>query len=144
MMGVLFVRQGPCTAAPVTALLIHVSDLTAAGTDTATMWLLTRRALIGLGLSLASLRHAAAAHGDDGAAHDHDRARRAVEHGEAMPLSDILARVRTELGGEVVGVAFRRKKDLWIYEFRVITPAGQLDEVYVDAATAHILKRETH
>jgi uncharacterized membrane protein YkoI len=61
-----------------------------------------------------------------------------------MPLSDILARVRPELGGEVVGVAFRRKRDLWIYEFRIITPAGRLDEIYVDAATAHILKRERH
>ncbi len=91
--------------------------------------------------------YARAYHDDDDADHthdhDHDSARHAVEHGEALPLSDILARVRPELGGEVVGVAFRRKVGRWVYEFRVIAPAGRLDEVYVDAATAEILRRES-
>jgi hypothetical protein len=68
---------------------------------------------------------------------DHDRARRAVERGEALPLADILAR-------EVVGVSFERKKDRWIYEFKVIVAGGRLVEVYVDAASAEILKREEH
>ena len=76
--------------------------------------------------------------------HDHDRARRAVERGEARPLSDILTQVRPALGGEVAGVDFRRKSGRWIYEFRVLSPAGQMTEVYVDASTADILKREPH
>ena len=74
---------------------------------------------------------------------DHDQARRAVEHGEALPLFDILARVRSQLGGEVVGVSFKRRRDRWVYEFKVVGPGGQLTEIYVDAASA-ILKREEH
>jgi uncharacterized membrane protein YkoI len=75
---------------------------------------------------------------------DHERARIAVQRGEALPLFDILARVRSRLGGEVVGVAFKRRRDAWIYEFKVIGPGGELTEVYVDATSAEILKREAH
>jgi uncharacterized membrane protein YkoI len=48
--------------------------------------------------------------------------------------------VRSQLGGEVVGVSFKRKRDGWVYEFKVIGSSGQLTEVYVDAASAEILK----
>ncbi|MBR0673089.1 peptidase M4 [Roseomonas soli] len=73
--------------------------------------------------------------------HDHDRARAALERGEALPLAEVLARVRPELGGEVVGVDFDRDDGRWIYEFKVIGPAGRLVEVHVDAATARVLRR---
>lgn len=75
---------------------------------------------------------------------DHDRAREALERGEALPLAEVLARVRPALGGEVVGVDFERGRDgRWIYEFKVIGPAGRLGEVHVDAATARVLNRRT-
>lgn len=73
---------------------------------------------------------------------DHERARRAVESGEALPLADILNRVRPELGGEVIDVSFERKGERWVYEFKVIGPAGRLAKVYVDAASAQIVKRK--
>ena len=102
----------------------------------------TRRTLIGFGLCLAAALPARQSLADRD--RDHDRARRAVESGEALPLFEILARVRAELGGEVVGVSFKRKRDRWMYEFKVIGPGGQLTEVYVDAASAEILNREEH
>lgn len=75
---------------------------------------------------------------------DHDRAREALERGEALPLAEVLARVRPELGGEVVGVDFERERGgRWIYEFKVIGPTGRLVEVHVDAATARVLSRRT-
>jgi uncharacterized membrane protein YkoI len=73
---------------------------------------------------------------------DHDRAREALERGEALPLAEILARVRPELDGEVVGVSFEREGGRWIYEFRLIGRAGRLAEIHVDAATARVLKRK--
>ena len=73
-----------------------------------------------------------------------EQARRAVEHGEAMPLAEVLARVRPHLGGELVGVSFERKSGRWVYEFKVIDTGGQLTEVYVDASTSEILEREKH
>lgn len=114
------------------------------------MYRFARRVLIAACLIPGFAGCARAYHDDDhadhghGLDHDHDSARHAVESGEALPLSDILVRVRSALGGEVVGVAFKRKADRWVYEFRVIAAAGRLDEVYVDAATAEILKRESH
>jgi uncharacterized membrane protein YkoI len=80
--------------------------------------------------------------GDNGRDRDHERARRALEEGLARPLAEILERVREQLGGEVVGVEFEREKGRYVYEFKVITPAGRLREVYVDAKTAEILKSE--
>lgn len=73
---------------------------------------------------------------------EHDRARRAVERGEALPLVEILAKVRGDLGGEIVRVSFKRERDLWLYEFKVVEPGGRLVEVYVDAASGRVLKRE--
>jgi len=100
----------------------------------------TRRDMIVLGLAAALLPSAGLADRE----HDYDQARRAVERGEAVALVEILARVRADLGGEIVGVSFERKRDRWVYEFKVIDPGGRLWEVYVDAATAAILKREGH
>lgn len=100
----------------------------------------TRRAIVILGLATALLPPAAMADRE----RDYDQARRAVERGEALSLTDILMRVRTDLGGDVVGVEFERKRDRWVYEFKVIDSAGRLWEVYVDAANADILKREGH
>jgi uncharacterized membrane protein YkoI len=74
---------------------------------------------------------------------DHERAQRAVDQGHALHLSDILAKVRPDLGGEIVGVSFKEQQERWIFEFKVIEPTGRLVEVYVDAATARILKRKT-
>ena len=102
-----------------------------------------RRSLVTLatGAALAAAAPVARA-GEPRRQRDHDRAREALERGEALPLADILARVRPELGGEVVGVDFERDGSRWIYEFKVIGPAGRLVEVHVDAATARVLRRK--
>ena len=81
---------------------------------------------------------AALANGDD----EHERARRAVERGEALPLADILAIVRADLGGEITRVSFEREHGTWVYEFKVVEPSGRLVEVYVDAASGRVLERE--
>ena len=73
-----------------------------------------------------------------------EQARHAVKRGEARPLVEILARVRPQLGGELVGVSFERKSGRWVYEFKVIGAGGQLTEVYVDASTSDIVEREKH
>jgi uncharacterized membrane protein YkoI len=102
----------------------------------------TRRDLIGFGLCAVAALLPLPLRADR--ERDYDRARRAVEQGEALALAEILGRVRSELGGEVVGVSFERKHGRWVYEFKVIDQAGRLWEVYVDAATAVVLKREGH
>jgi len=120
--------------------LTHVSELS--GQERHLAFMVNRRDLIHFSLCAAGvlLPTALRAEGD----RDQDEARRAVERGEALPLFDILARVRSELGGEVVSVSFKRRRDRWIYEFKVVGVTGQLSEIYVDATSAEILKREEH
>jgi uncharacterized membrane protein YkoI len=70
--------------------------------------------------------------------HDHDAARIAVERGEIRPLAELLTMVRDKLPGEITGVEIERRRDSWVYEFRVIDKAGRLFEVYVDAKSGDI------
>ncbi len=97
-----------------------------------------RRAIAGA-LALIALVAAPALADDDGR-HDHDRARRALERGEVLPLDRILAVVRARVPGEVVRVELEREDGVWIYEVRVLDAAGRRIEVHVDAARAVILR----
>jgi uncharacterized membrane protein YkoI len=74
--------------------------------------------------------------------HDHERARRALECGEVMPLADVLAAVRPYISGKVIETEFEREDGIWIYEMKYINRQGLLVEVYVDARTGLILKTE--
>jgi uncharacterized membrane protein YkoI len=73
---------------------------------------------------------------------DHDRAMEALRQGRVRPLAEILAEVEQDLGGQVVGVEFDDEDGVYVYEFRVVTDAGRLREVYVDATSGRILKLE--
>jgi uncharacterized membrane protein YkoI len=105
----------------------------------------TRRSLL-LALALLSAS-AGLARGDNDTDHDsdsddnddHDRASRAVAQGRALPLAAILNKVGGLLGGEVIGVEFKRKDGRLVYRFKVATPTGRLREVSVDAMTGEIV-----
>jgi uncharacterized membrane protein YkoI len=73
---------------------------------------------------------------------DHERARRAFQQGEIRPLSEILAGLRPELGGEVIKLELERKDGAYIYELRVLAPDGRVSELHVDAASGKVIKRE--
>lgn len=73
---------------------------------------------------------------------DHERARRAVQCGEAMPLADVLAAVRPHIAGRIIETEFDREDGNWVYELKYIDAQGRLVEIYVDATTGRILKTE--
>ena len=73
---------------------------------------------------------------------DHNRAFRALQEGEAKPLTQILETVKKEIGGDIIGVDFESVRGRNIYELKVVAPDGRLREVYVDAMTAEILSGE--
>ena len=77
---------------------------------------------------------------DDDDDEDHNRANQAVGQGRALPLSEILRKVKARLGGEVIGVEFKRKDGLLLYKLKLVTPAGWLREVSVDARTGDIVE----
>jgi uncharacterized membrane protein YkoI len=70
---------------------------------------------------------------------DHDRAMEALRQGRVRPLAEILAEVGQDLGGQVVGVEFDDEEGVYVYEFRVVTDAGRLRQVHVDATSGRIL-----
>jgi uncharacterized membrane protein YkoI len=74
--------------------------------------------------------------------HDHERARRALECGEVMPLADVLAAVRPHISGKIIETEFEREDGIWVYEMKYIDRQGHLVEIYVDARTGRILKTE--
>ena len=100
----------------------------------------TRRTLL---LALALLPAGAGlAYGDsddDDDDKDNNRASQAVAQGAARPLAEILNQVRDRLGGEIIGLKFKHKDGRYVYKLKVVTPAGQLREVSVDAATGEIV-----
>ncbi len=89
-------------------------------------------------LALILLTVPLAAHADS----DHDAARRALERGEVLPLSEILAVVERDIDGAVIEVEFETKRRRHTYELKLITPGGRVVEVHVDAATGAIIKTE--
>ena len=100
--------------------------------------------LIGLALAMAPARA-----DDDGCEageydreHDHERARRALECGEVMPLADVLAAVRPHISGKIIETEFEKEDGIWVYEMKYIDRRGRMVEIYVDARTGRILKSE--
>ena len=73
---------------------------------------------------------------------DQDRARRAVEAGEILPLSEILLTAEAAHPGRVIEVELDRDDGRWVYELELVSPTGQLYEMEIDAATGHILEIE--
>lgn len=100
----------------------------------------------GLAVALLAMSHAASGSGHEREWEDddrsYDRARRAVERGEALPIAQLLEYLQASVPGEVVGIGFEREHDRWVYEFRVLDAYGRLLEVYVDARTGAILSME--
>lgn len=77
-----------------------------------------------------------------GDSRDHDRARRALEAGEIMPLKAILERVERDTPGQVIEVELEREAGRWIYEIKLLAAGGSIVELEVDARDGSVLKRK--
>lgn len=74
---------------------------------------------------------------------DHDFAKRALEQGRALPLADIIAKIGPQVPGKVIEVELDDDDDgSLVYDLKVLSPQGRLQEIEVDAATGKILKIE--
>ncbi len=72
-------------------------------------------------------------HGDHGHDRDHDRARRAVQAGEVLPLQEVLSRLARRQPGQVLEVELERESGRWVYEIKLLQPDGRLRKLQVDA-----------
>ncbi len=77
-----------------------------------------------------------------GAASEHDRARDAVRAGQIQPLNSILARVKGQFRGRVIGVRLVKpgpNPHRWRYRVKLLTPQGRVLLVIVNARTGNVL-----
>lgn len=73
---------------------------------------------------------------------DHDKARKALEAGQVLPLRVILEKIEPQYPGQVLEVELEKKQQLWIYEFKILQPTGKLIKLKVDAGNGVILKQK--
>lgn len=99
---------------------------------------------IALPLSLALLAGSGAAYADR---EDHERARKALEAGEVLPLKTILERVEQNFPGQVMDVELERERmggrERWIYEIKVLRAGGALVKLKLDARDGSALVNPT-
>lgn len=71
---------------------------------------------------------------------DHDRARRAMEAGEILPLHTLLERVARQHPGQVVEVELDRDDGAWVYELKLLRRDGVLLKLDLDARDGTVLR----
>jgi hypothetical protein len=95
---------------------------------------------LALPLSLALLVGSGAVHADE---EDHERARKALEAGEVLPLKAILERVERAYPGQVMDVELERdhqgSAERWIYKIKVLGSGGTLVRLKVNARDGTVL-----
>lgn len=70
---------------------------------------------------------------------DHDRARAAVQAGEALPLPAVLKQLERSHPGQVLEVELEREDGRWRYEVKLLQADGQLLKLVLDARTGAVL-----
>lgn len=70
---------------------------------------------------------------------DHDLARQAVLRREVLPLPRILAMAGDYQPGEVIEIELKAREGRVFYDVHVLTPAGAVRELYVDARTGRLI-----
>ncbi len=93
--------------------------------------------LAGLLLPCAALADPARHWDDDD--HSYDKARRAVASGEALPVTEVMKRLRAQVPGDVVATEYEYEFERWVYEFKVVDSRGHLRRVHLDAATGELV-----
>ena len=73
---------------------------------------------------------------------DHERARRALEAGEIVSLSTVLAAVEKEFNGQVVEVELERESGRWVYEIEILTSEANVIELTYDARSVTLIAWE--
>jgi uncharacterized membrane protein YkoI len=71
--------------------------------------------------------------------HSHDKARRAVARGDALPVAEVMKRLHAQVEGDVVATEYEFEFERWVYEFKLVDPQGRLRKVHIDAASGELV-----
>jgi uncharacterized membrane protein YkoI len=105
------------------------------------------RPLIAAALIVSAEPSASAQGPDDAKAARHisevqERARALVEAGLLRPLTEIMKTMRGRVNGDTIDVDLLEIGGGYFYRFKVLTPDGRVEELYVDGKTPEILTAE--
>jgi len=73
---------------------------------------------------------------------DHQQARRLKELGEILPLEQILIKAKAKQPGRVIEVELKNEDGRHVYEVELLNESGEVWELYFDAVTGELIKRE--
>ncbi|HSV28924.1 MAG TPA: PepSY domain-containing protein [Candidatus Omnitrophota bacterium] len=73
---------------------------------------------------------------------EHDRARKALEAGEVLPLKTILDRAEAVQPGQLLEAELEDEHGGLVYELKLLTPDGKVSKLLFDARTGELLKRK--
>ena len=77
---------------------------------------------------------------------DHDRARKALDAGEVLPLRSILERVERDSPGQVIDVELENKRhggtQRWIYEIKLVRTGGALVKLKINARDGTLISEK--
>lgn len=78
----------------------------------------------------------------EGEDNDHEKAIRAVNEGEILPLDEILEKVQNQFSGRIISINLKdSEKGLfgWVYDIMIIDIQNNVKQLRVDAGTSTIL-----
>tara|TARA_Y100000991_G_C21932804_1_gene331626 strand:- start:624 stop:959 length:336 start_codon:yes stop_codon:yes gene_type:complete len=79
---------------------------------------------------------------DNNRENDHEKAIRAVNEGEILPLDEILEKVQNKFSGRIISINLKdNEKGLfgWVYDIMIIDIENNVKQLRVDAGTSTIL-----
>lgn len=107
--------------------------------DVRSVMSLNRRLLVLTALAAALAPAEALARRGRGRGGDHDEARDALEHGEALPLAEILPLALRAVPGEILEIELEREHGRLVYEIELLARTGRVRKVILDARTGAVL-----
>lgn len=71
---------------------------------------------------------------------DHNRAERAVQAKQILPLHQVLQKLQAVYPGNVLEVELEDDDGRWVYEVKLLQSGGELRKIKLDAQTAEVLQ----
>jgi uncharacterized membrane protein YkoI len=93
-------------------------------------------------VSVLALAAASGVTAGDKKAKEHDAIRSALQRGEVLPLSKILAIASQRVPGDVIEVELEDEERVLVYEIKILTDGGRVREIKIDARTGAVLEIE--
>lgn len=72
--------------------------------------------------------------------HSYDQARRALDRGDVLPLSEVMKHLQRHSSGDIVATEYEYEFDRWVYEFKLIDSQGRMSMVHIDARDGSLVQ----